>query len=295
MKLALHSVSYAGIWKGQAYLSLEDFIEKAAELGYDGVEIMAKRSHFSPLDIDGAKLKSVRELLQNENLECACIAGYTDFILGADSMLPSVEIQILYIERLCEIAQALGCDLVRVFTGYENKSMSYHRQWSVCVDALRECAVRAAKYGVIIGVQNHHDIGVEHHAMKDLIADIGEMNCLPMFDAWVPAQMGADLKEAALSVDKIAYTTVADYIREQRYNYNPDLLTYERGTDMLKAVKMGEGFINYKEFFDALISIGYNGYIAYEMCSPIRGGGSIENLDNYAKHFLAYMKNYFNS
>jgi sugar phosphate isomerase/epimerase len=298
MKLALHSVSYAGLWQ-QAYLSLEAFISKAAELGYDGVEIMAKRPHLSPLDAGSAKLRAVRALLKSKGLECACIAGYTDFLLGADSP-GNAEIQIMYVEKLCAMAQELDCNLVRVFTGYENKKMSYSRQWNICVDALKECSQRAAKYGVIIGVQNHHDIGVEHSSMKDFIADIGEENCLPIFDAWVPAQMGADLKEAVLSMfeceagagktGKIAYTTAADYIRMSKYNYNADLLTYDKGGDMLKAVKMGEGFIDYKEFFKALLSTGYDGYFAYEMCSPIRGGGSMENLDSYAKQFVDYMK-----
>jgi len=293
LKYALHSVSYAGNWQGQAYLTLEDFIRKAASLGYDGVEIMAKRPHFSPLDIintGGARLRSIGELLKREGVECACIAGYTDFMLGADSMIPAVELQIMYVEQLCVMAQAVGCNLIRVFTGYENKNMPYNRQWNICADALRECSRRAAKYGVIIGVQNHHDIGAEHFSMKELISDVGESNCLPMFDAWVPAQMGADMKEAVISMGKIAYTTAADYIRVQKYNYNPDSVSYNRGGDMLKAVKMGEGFIDYREFFNALISTGYGGYVAYEMCSPIRGGGSVEVLDSYAGHFLEYMK-----
>jgi len=290
MKYALHSVSYGGVWQGQAYLSLEDFIRKAASLGYDGVEIMAKRPHFSSLDTDDARLRSIRDLLKNEGLECACIAAYTDFILGADSMVASAELQIIYIERLCAMAQAVGANLIRVFTGYENKTMPYHKQWLICVSALRECAKRAAKYGVTIGIQNHHDIGLHHNSMRDLIAEIGEENCLPMFDAWSPAQTGADLKEAVFALDKIAYTTVADYIRVQRYNYNPDLVSYTNGAEMLKAVKMGEGFINYKEFFDALALKGFDGYTAYEMCSPLRDGGSIEVLDSYAKHFLEYMK-----
>jgi len=291
MKYALHSVSYAGLWQGQAYLPLEDFIRKAAKLGYEGVEIMAKRPHFSPLDIDAAKLDSVGRLMENEGIACACIAGYTDFLLGADSMIPSVEFQIMYTERLCAVAQALGCNLLRVFTGYENKNIPYSRQWKICADALKECSKRAAKYGVTIGVQNHHDIGAEHKSMKELIDEIGEENCLPMFDAWVPAQMGADLKEAVLSVGKIAYTTAADYVRMPKYNYNSDLISYSRGADMLMAVKMGEGFIDYKKFFGVLKSTGYDGYVAYEMCSPLRGGGSIENLDSYAKHFIDYMKN----
>ncbi len=47
----LHSVSYAGLW-GQASLPLEAFIDKAADLGYDGVLLMAKRPHLSVLDYD---------------------------------------------------------------------------------------------------------------------------------------------------------------------------------------------------------------------------------------------------
>jgi len=42
-------VSYAGFW-GQAYLPVDQFIDKAAELGYDGVMLMAKRPHVSVLD-----------------------------------------------------------------------------------------------------------------------------------------------------------------------------------------------------------------------------------------------------
>lgn len=51
-KLGLHSVSYSGVWEGQASLSLEAFIDHAAALGYGGVMLMAKRGHASLLDMD---------------------------------------------------------------------------------------------------------------------------------------------------------------------------------------------------------------------------------------------------
>jgi hypothetical protein len=38
--------------------------------------------------------------------------------------------------------------------------------------------------------------------------------------------------------------------------------------------------------------IGYQGYIAYEMCEVLEGGGSIENLDRSAKAFLEYVKQF---
>jgi sugar phosphate isomerase/epimerase len=55
---------------------------------------------------------------------------------------------------------------------------------------------------------------------------------------------------------------------------------------------MGEGFLDYKTFINALREIGYQGYIAYEMCEVLRGGGSVENLDESARKFLEYVKQF---
>ena len=33
---------------------------------------------------------------------------------------------------------------------------------------------------------------------------------------------------------------------------------------------------------------GFRGSVAYEMCSPLMGGGSMENLDRYAARFLEF-------
>ena len=39
----------------------------------------------------------------------------------------------------------------------------------------------------------------------------------------------------------------------------------------------------------ALRDGGHRGHVAYEMCSPLRGGGSIENLDRCARLFLQFL------
>ncbi|MGB2809010.1 MAG: TIM barrel protein, partial [Sedimentisphaerales bacterium] len=61
---------------------------------------------------------------------------------------------------------------------------------------------------------------------------------------------------------------------------------------LIRAVPIGEGFIDYETFFNTLREIGYQGYIAYEMCEVLEGGGDIENLDRTAKKFLEYMKKF---
>ena len=67
-------------------------------------------------------------------------------------------------------------------------------------------------------------------------------------------------------------------------------MNYEKLTPSVQAVPMDEGFIDYGPFVDALEAGGFDGTVAYEMCSPLRGGGSMENLDAYARKFLEWLR-----
>ncbi|MCY2967273.1 MAG: sugar phosphate isomerase/epimerase [Planctomycetota bacterium] len=291
-KTALHSVSYAGVWPGQARLTLDQFVEKAHALGFDAVMLMAKRTHLSVLDFDRASRERLRDKLRGLSLDVACLAGYTDFCLGAERPdIPTREMQILYVTELARLAADLGSRLVRVFTGYTHSSATPEQSWGWCVESLRECARRAADFGVTIGVQNHHDTAAHFESLRDLLDEINHPNCQAMFDAWTPALQGDNLADAVRLLGKsIVHTTVADYVRRARYSYVPTLVNYQRETDAIRAVPMGEGFIDYRGFFQALRETGYTGTVAYEMCSPLRGGGSIENLDRCALRFLDYMR-----
>jgi sugar phosphate isomerase/epimerase len=88
----------------------------------------------------------------------------------------------------------------------------------------------------------------------------------------------------------LAHTTVADYVRRPRFRYAPALVNYLPQPDAIRAVPMGQGFIDYRGFFAALADIGYSGYVAYEMCSPLHGGGGEDNLDRCAAAFVQYMR-----
>ncbi|MGA2956878.1 MAG: hypothetical protein ABSF48_14290 [Thermodesulfobacteriota bacterium] len=73
MKFILHSVSYSPAWKGQTTLPLDKVIDKAAQLGFDGVEFIAKRPHASPLDLGADDRKRLKETIRSKGLELACI------------------------------------------------------------------------------------------------------------------------------------------------------------------------------------------------------------------------------
>jgi len=289
--LLLHSVSYAGFW-GQAYLPVDQFIDKAAELGYDGVMLMAKRPHVSVLDFGADECARLRERIEKRKLSSVCLAGYTNFTADLEhGEIPHREMQIQHVSELARVTQGLGGNLVRIFTGYENPAATYAAQWKILVDALRESARRASSYGVTLGVQNHHDIAAGFEVLHDLIQEVNEPNCRAMFDAWSPFLHGADLRAAALKMAPLTvHTTIADYQLRPRYRYHPTVVNYTKETPLVQAVPMGQGEIDYRKFLGALEEGGFQGSIAYEMCSPLLTGGSQESLDCCARKFLEYMK-----
>lgn len=280
----LHSVSYAGVWPGQARLSLDDFLVKAAQLGFRAVMLMAKRPHLSVLDHGREECLRLRERMDSLGLRCAVIAGYNDFSAGADRPeIPHVEIQLAHIEALCRRAADLGAPVVRIFTAYEHPGFAPHR----LVEILREAADRAARYDVILGVQNHHDCASHYLALRDLLEAVNHPHCRACFDAWTPALQGDNIEAAArIMAPYTVHTTVADYQLRPRFRYQPAQVNFEPLTPATVAVPMGEGIINYRAFLSALYEGGYRGPVAYEMCSPLRGGGSMENLDRCARRFL---------
>lgn len=297
VKTCLHSVSYMGIWRGQATLIVDEFLVKAKELGYDGVMLAAKKPHLSVADYDDAARKKLRDRIRELGLELVCLAGYTDFTAGVDMAgIPHTEIQAVYVGELARLARDLGTNMVRIYTGYERPDIPYDKQYAMVVEGLRMAGTLAAKYGVTLVVQNHHDIALHHEAMKWLLDEVNLPNVKAGFDCWSPTLEGLSPEEIRQAVHimkpYLVHTITADYKELPRYRYDINQTNYTKLQSQMRAVPIGEGFLDYKNFINALKEIGYQGYIAYEMCEVLEGGGSIENLDRTARKFLEYVKQF---
>jgi len=291
MQPCLFSVSYAGLWE-QARLDLPAFLAKAAELGYPAVMLAGKRPHLSPLDASDQQLGQLNSLLAQHRLACPVIAAYTDLSPAAAAEVPYLEMQIAYVQSLARIGQALGAKYVRVFTAYESPQHSPQTIWAGVVRTLQEMCDRATDCGITLAVQNHHDIAVHSDALLELLSDVNRPNCQLGFDAWSPFLRGEDLYAAAKRLaPHTAITTSADYVRLPRFRYDASAINYTRlEPDLVRAVKFGEGQIDYAAFFRGLADGGFDGVATYEMCSPIRGGGGLANLDAYAAQYLRWMR-----
>jgi sugar phosphate isomerase/epimerase len=186
--------------------------------------------------------------------------------------------------------------MVRIFTGYQRPGVPLDKQYAMVVEGLRLAGQKVAEHGVTLAVQNHHDIAVHHDTMYWLLKEVNLPNVKAAFDAWAPALQGLSSNELRAAVLKmkpfIIHTTAADYVRLPQYYLDHDLTNFLPRDALIRAVPLGQGIVDYETFFNALKEIGYQGYIAYEMCEVLDGGGDVENLDKTARKSLEYMKKF---
>jgi len=286
MRLALHSVSYSGTWGGQAALSLNEFVDKAAALGFGGVELAAKRPHASPLDLDTRKRRALRRRLSDNGLALCCLASYHDFAGGVEHPdMAHREKELVYLREVAHLAQDLDCDLIRVYTGFRDDRVPYRKQWDWCVEGLQEAAAIASDHKVRIGIQNHSCIASHYLSLLDMVKEIGANNVGIVLDAPPLVAQGVDPVEAVREVGGlIVHTHLTEFINRPLFNYDSTTVTYSPAGQAVTAVPVGQGgSVDWQAFITALKEVGYDGFLSYEMCSPLIGGGSEENLDRCAR------------
>jgi len=293
MKLSLHSVSYSGTWGAQCCLPLDKIITKAAEFGYDGIEIMAKRPHGSPLDLNVDSRKRLRDFIESKGLQVACIAAYNDF---ADPNPYNREINLLYVREVIRLAHDLGANVVRVFAsgmGNMHPEADIDQQWVWVRENLSEAAKYAEDQNVVLGLQNHSPIMQSYKNVLQMIKEVGSNSVKAIIDAPLLFKVGESFTEA---VKEVGNLLVHSHTGDLVYELGPleKAPGGFRKIYTVKAVPMGEGDVDYKTFIKSLQEIGYEGFLSYEICGPILGGGREENLDRCVKKALEYTRSLLN-
>jgi sugar phosphate isomerase/epimerase len=290
MKLALHSVSYAGAWAGQAVLPLEQVLDKAAAFGYDGVELVAKRPHASPYALTRDDRQRLKDQIAARGLELCCLAGYFDFSHdGSHADMPHLEKEGLWMRETLRLAADLDAPLVRTYSGFLYDGVPLRQQWQWCVEGLREGARIAGDLGVTLALQNHSEVAVSHADVLDLIREVDSPALKVCLDCAYLQMNGVAIEQAVAEVgDLIVHSHTSDHRLRPTMERLPGGRGYTHAVRS-KTTFLGEGEVDYPSFVSALRAVGYGGYLSYEMCSPMPGGGSEANLDRGARTALTCM------
>ena len=285
-KVGLYSITFLGVWyKGDA-LTLEETINKAKKLGFDGIEIDGKRPHGNPLDMPADRCKEIKSRANDQGLDIYAVSGNNDF----SSPIPEHrECQIVYLRELMRMTSDLGVQPLRVFLGWPGVTLhpeggrydiaktiwqqshfefEYEQIWDWCREGLIESARYAGDYGVTLALQNHKPVINDWHDMMRMIKEVDSPNlkaCLdaPIMDDKSPANI-TEAAEAVRGIQMLSHFG-GEFGRDAEGNII-DIRPY--GTaEVDYEIKKVEQYM--PDFIRAMNQIGYNGWYSYELCHPL--------------------------
>lgn len=184
---------------------------------------------------------------------------------------------IAWIKAWVEVAAKLGAPVLRVFADTQMRNAD----WKIAsnnasrdevekyiADAVRECADYAAKFGVIIGVQNHGDFLRTADDMISLLRRVDSPWCGAIVDTgfFRAADPYAEMAKAA-----------------------PYAVNWQVKQSPLGIEKVAEAPMDLPRLVKLVLASGYRGYLPIETLSP-RGSGQTYDPYKTVPEFLAQLR-----
>lgn len=307
MKLGLLTVSYSGLWHDGPGLTIEEQIQRAADLGYDAISIETKRPTAFPLDFDAADRRRIRETADDAGIDICAVESMSNF---ASEFHEERENNLAMLHDVLEFAADLGVDLVKVFpawpgitddraeTGiYGEIPMRAHweqqypgteqyAKWERCVEGIREVADWAAERDITLALQNHPPVlaGGDEDALQ-MVEEIDRDNVGLCLDAVLFYERQSD------EYVREAVEACAEHIELSHYGaWN---FAREDGEVVQTPSPLSGELINNEAFVRALADVGYDGYLVSEYCVPVLEDHEvqgIEAIDDANEMSLGYMR-----
>lgn len=281
MKVGLYSITYLGIWYDGPALGFEDLVKRAKAYGYAGIELDGKRPHGNPMDLDRRTRDGMRDILEREGIEMACVAANNDF----SSPVPEHrECQLLMVRELARLAGDLGAGVVRLFAAWPGVALrdgiatydlvrgdfyTFDRQypfvtrlerWNWVKECLKETAAFGEEFGVTMALQNHAPLIRHWQDCYDLVREVNSpwlKVCLdlPIMSSYAPEWV----RQAALTVGPLQVHSHfgGEFYRDQEGQVQP------------KQLSLGRSLPDYAHYIRLMKEIGYDGYFCYELCHPV--------------------------
>ncbi len=285
IKLGLYSITYGGIWYSGPCLSFEEFVRRAKQYGYDGVELDNKRPMGCPLDIDQRKRDEMRNLLEREGMEIPCVAANNDF----SSPIPEHRsCQLLMVKETARLAADLGAKYVRLFAAWPGVPIhngigtydltrgdfyTFERQfpYATWLDRwvlTRDCLAEAAKYGEEFGVtmllQNHAPLIRHWKDCYELVAEVDSPWLQVCLDHPIMVSYEHDwVRDAVMTVGDL----------QKHSHYGGEFYRNSEGKVKMREIetRFGRPVPDYPFYIDLMRETGYEGYFTFELCHPVLG------------------------
>jgi sugar phosphate isomerase/epimerase len=218
------------------------------DLGLKGAELRTIAGH-NILEATDEELDNALTILAKNNLEVVSIAS--PLLKGklGEEQPPHLT------ERAFEIAERSGAKIVRVFS--HRRVAEPDKVFERIVDLLQDLADKAARRGLIVGLENDHSCNISTaQEMACVLAAIDHSNLQAVWDpanAYISGEKPFPTGYRLLDIKRIAHVHAKDCTLEGH-----------------KAVwePLGDGDIDWQGQIDALAEDGYQGFIHLETYGP---------------------------
>lgn len=271
MKLSFNNWVYSSFPVWVPAYPLEETIKRIAKIGYDGIEIGAAAPHAYPAYLSKDRRKTIRNILQENNLEVSSMLPAPGGGPGFNVASPLKEERQAAIEQYKQVAELcsdLGGSTLLYVAGWQIYGTPRQQAWDWSREALSEIAESVDALGITVAIEptptDSNLIESCDHAIE-LMEQVDASNVGLMFDT----QHAYYRKEVP-----------TDYVYRMGKNLRHlHLSELGRGAP-------GSGKGDFIGLVSALKDVGYNGYLAMEIGFNRR---DVEP-DQIARQAYEYMK-----
>lgn len=255
-----------GVMTDSFRLPFVQALDKAAEIGAEGIQLYVTGGEMLYSSFDKAKIADTNRLLKERNLVVSAVCG--DFGGHGFESEKENEWKIPASKQVADLAKALNSKVVTTHIGVvpEEKNENYNRMKAAC----KEIGDYAANIGVTFAIETGPE---KAETLKNFIIDVNSKGIGVNLD---PANLvmvtGDDPVQAVYTLkDFIVHTHAKDGIMIQKTEPRRIYTFFAEGgiedmrmEDYFKEVPLGEGSVDFDAYLKALDDIGYTGFLTIE-------------------------------
>ena len=287
IKIGLYGITYLGIWYDGPGLSFEEFVQKAKEYAYDGIELDNKRPQGNPMDIDQRKRDEMRNIMEKYGIEMPAVACNNDF----SSPIPEHrECQLLMVKETTRLASDLGAKIVRLFPAWtgipihegvgtydlvKSDFYTFERQypfathldrWNFVKDCLKESAAFGEEFGVTMALQNHPPLFKDYRDCLRMVKEINSPWLKICLDAGMMDRKDPDWVEEA--VRAVGPLQVHSHYGGEYFRDKSGVVRSKYESDKYRDEIIE--WADYDRYIELMDEINFSGYFCYELCHHVR-------------------------
>jgi len=261
MKISVTSYSF-GSYINEDQLGLMGIIDKAAEMGFAGIEF-SSGNWSNNLDLNVAR--AVKERCAEKGLEIV------SYCAGANFLCADLDAEIANVKRSVDFAAEMGTKNMRHDMGWALPSTkkygrSYDDVLPIFVKATREIADYAADKGIGTMTENHGLFSQDSCRVEKLINAVAHPNFGALVD--LGNFMCAD-EDPAMAVGIMApyakHVHAKDFFFKSGMDVNPGEGWFRtRAMNYLRGAIIGQGVAKVYQSIQILKKAGYDGYVTVE-------------------------------